>query len=87
MIDRALSDIRRSVRWKTGICILFAFTSLAVILPSAISSENIRCFGLLIHFLEINIQNIRVVYPQTVIFSIKENCYSRKSRESYALRS
>ena len=37
--------------------------------------------------MEINFQNIRVVYPKTVIFSIKENCYSRKSRESYALRS
>ena len=46
MIDRTLSRIRRSVPWKTGICILLAFTSLAVILPSEISSENTRCFAL-----------------------------------------
>ena len=47
MIDRTLSRIPNLYHGRLGwICILLAFTSLAVILPSEISSENTRCFAL-----------------------------------------
>ena len=71
MIDRTLSRICRSViPWKAGLCTLVTFTTVTVIYNRYFPLKTLavsHCEGFPIHFLEINIQNICVVFWKALI--------------------